>query len=84
MLKIISEHFAIISALITGTALFAAIVFLLGYLSLFDLNLVWIIAYSDILKFGLIGIGICSTILFVLTNHVDEASEWVNGKFRTC
>ncbi len=61
MLDFLTKNFAVISAATTGVAACMAMVFLFAYLSVFDWNLIWIVEYTDIIKFCLIGVAILSS-----------------------
>jgi hypothetical protein len=59
-LTFLSEHFALISALVFVVATLAAAVFMYAYVSVFDWRLIWLVEYSDVLKVGLVGVGVVS------------------------
>ena len=54
----ITKNFVALSAAVTIFSIALAMAFLLSYLSVFDWNLIWIIEYTDLLKFGAIGMVI--------------------------
>jgi hypothetical protein len=78
----LAQHFAMVSALALFAAVIAAVVFLSGYLSVFDWRLIWIIEYPDILKFALVVIGLLSSFLYLLQSAVLHffAKEETEGK----
>src|SRR5262249_31772182 len=59
--------------------------FLYGYLSVFDWQLIWIIEYTDILKFGLVVLAVASGIFFfvlaLITNLITNLPSF-EGKTR--
>src|SRR4029077_12229781 len=52
LVRFISEHFAVFSLLGAVFVVLCSTLFLYGYLTVFDRQLIWIIEYPDILKFG--------------------------------
>src|SRR5262249_55864780 len=85
LLSFITAHFAIFSLL--GLLLFVlcSTLFLYGYLSVFDWQLIWIIEYTDILKFGLVVLAVASGIFFfvlaLITNLITNLPGF-EGKTR--
>jgi len=65
LLSFITAHFAVFSLLGLVVVVLCATLFLYGYLSTFDWQLIWIIEYTDILKFGLVASALISTVIFV-------------------
>lgn len=57
LLGFVSEHFAVFSFL-GLLAVLCSTLFLYGYLTVFDQQLIWIIEYPDILKFGLVALAV--------------------------
>jgi hypothetical protein len=83
-LKLITENFAVLSSSTLVLAVLCATVFLYGYLAVFDWHLIWIVEYSDILKFGLVAVAIISgSVLIIqqLFNYVMIVME-KQGKAR--
>jgi MFS family permease len=66
LVKAIKENFVVVSgtALIFGVVL--ASTFVTAYLTVFDWHLLWFIQYTDIITFGLLGLGIISGSLIIL------------------
>ena len=50
LVRFISEHFAVFSLLGAVFVVLCSTLFLYGYLTVFDRQLIWIIEYPDILK----------------------------------
>jgi len=66
LLSLISPNFAVFSLLGLIVVVLCSTLFVYGYLSTFDLQLIWII-YPDILKFGLVALALISaTFAFAL------------------
>ena len=76
----LSPHFAVVSALTIIIAVFCSTVFLYGYLSVFDWHLIWIIEYSDVLKFGLVVVAIISGFIVYINMITDDVLVWMNAE----
>jgi hypothetical protein len=72
-LETVRENFGPISAFAGLTALLGSTVFLYGYLSVFDWRLIWVIEYSDVLKFGLIIFAVLTGSLYFLQGYATDA-----------
>jgi hypothetical protein len=75
MIDFLTKNLALVSAAITLFSACMVMVFLFAYLSVFDWNLIWIIEYSNIIKFSLIGIAFMSGsafLLYIIFNHVHD------------
>jgi hypothetical protein len=72
LLSFITAHFAVFSLLGLVVVVLCCTLFLTGYLSVFDLQLIWIIEYPDILKFGLIAVALISTTIFLVHGAVQN------------
>jgi hypothetical protein len=77
MFKFLSENFALVSAAITAVTACIVMTFLFAYLSVFDWALIWIIEYTDIIKFSLIGVAIVSSLWFFLFYISSKAYNWM-------
>ena len=77
LLSFITAHFAVFSALSLVVIVLSSTIFLYGYLTAFDWQLIWIIEYPDILKFGLVALAVISSFIFIIqgivANIVDAA-----------
>jgi hypothetical protein len=73
---LVLNNFAVVSA--AATVLVACIVmaFLYAYLSIFDESLIWLIEYTDIIKFCLVGVAIISGIVFTPFTLFDVIRKW--------
>ena len=56
-------NFASVSAIGLFAITVYSTIFVYAYLSMFDWRLIWIVEYSDILKIGLVALGIISGVL---------------------
>ena len=84
LLSFITAHFAVCSLLGLVGVVLCCTLFLYGYLSVFDIQLIWIIEYPDILKFGLVALALISTTIFlihVFVQNIFTASR-LKGKKR--
>src|SRR5712691_3115650 len=72
LLKFISENFAVLSSSTLVFAVLCATVFLYTYLSVFDWNLIWIVEYPDILKFGLVAVAIISGFISIIQSLINQ------------
>jgi len=84
LLSFISGYFAVFSLLGLVAIVLCSTLFLYGYLSVFDWQLIWIIEYPDILKFGLVALAVISSIILAITTIVAHliASSRHRGKAR--
>jgi len=84
LLSFISEHFAVFSLLGLLFAVLCSTLFLYGYLTVFDQQLIWIIEYPDILKFGLVALAVLSTIILIVQALIANAisAARLEGKTR--
>jgi hypothetical protein len=85
LLSFISGHFGVFSLLGLLLAVLCSTLFLYGYLSVFDWQLIWIIEYPDILKFGLVALAVISGIIFTinaLIANAISATRFGRGKQR--
>jgi hypothetical protein len=73
VLENVRENFGPISAVAGVTALLGSTVFLYGYLSVFDWRLIWVIEYSDVLKFGLIIFAVLTGSVYFLQGYATDA-----------
>jgi len=80
LVSFISEHFAVFSLLGLVVAVLCSTFFLYGYLSTFDWQLIWIIEYPDILKFGLVALAVISGILLTLQALVQNVTNAIRLK----
>jgi hypothetical protein len=77
-MEFLTKHFVALSALIIASASVLAMVFLTSYLGTFDWNLVWLIEYSDLAKFGLMAVAVITPLLSLLYNQIDAVRSWVS------
>jgi hypothetical protein len=73
VLENVRENFAPISAFAGLTAVLGSTVFLYAYLSIFDWRLIWVIEYSDVLKFGLIIFAVLTGYLVLIQGYATNA-----------
>ena len=69
----VRENFGPISAVAGLTALLGSTVFLYGYLLVFDWRLIWVIEYSDVIKFGLIIFAVLTGSVTFLQGYATDA-----------
>jgi hypothetical protein len=70
LLDFLTKHFLVLSTVITSLLTALTFIFIVSYVSVFDVSIIWIIEYTDILKFVFISLGIASglvTLLFSLS-----------------
>jgi hypothetical protein len=64
--QIVKDNFAVASGLVVIVGVGLATLFLYSYLGIFGWHLIWFVQYSDILAFGIIGVGIiCGAFIFL-------------------
>ena len=81
-----SANFAAISAGTIVTSAAVTTVLLASYLSALDRQLIWLIEYTDILKFGIVVVSICSAYAWYIHGHIEDTLRTLNedkGKSRT-
>src|SRR5262245_6442949 len=66
LLNFITAHFAVFSLLGLVVTVLCSTLIVYGYLSEFDSQLIWIIEYTDILKFGLVALALISSAILVV------------------
>jgi hypothetical protein len=71
-LAFVREHPALASTALAVTGLTAAAFFLIGYATSFDGQLIWLVEYPDILKFGLIGMAVAGGWLITAWNYGSQ------------
>ena|ERR1700730_4034217 len=72
VLDFLTKHFAVLSTAITSILTAVTFIFIFSYISVFDFGIIWIIEYTDILKFVLIALGLASglvTLIFVFSRY---------------
>jgi hypothetical protein len=77
MIDFLTKNFALVSAAITILSACMVMVFLFAYLSVFDWNLIWIVEYSDIIKFSLIGVAFISGSAFFVFTIFHHVQNWL-------
>jgi NADH:ubiquinone oxidoreductase subunit 6 (subunit J) len=77
MLDYLTRYFVGLSAIVVVAAAAVSMLFLTAYLTVFDWNLVWLVEYSDLAKFGLMAVAIISPLLAMLGNQLDAFYKWV-------
>src|SRR5262245_6096612 len=80
LLSFVSGHFGVFSLLGLVAAVLCSTLFLYGYLTVFDWQLIWIIEYPDILKFGLVGLAVISGILLTLQIIAQNITNAIRSK----
>lgn len=73
-IRFINENFLTISAAATAIGGAAALIFITGYLIVFDSSLVWIIEYTDIIKFVIVAASIITVAIAVIGGLSDLIS----------
>src|SRR5262245_55412720 len=66
LLNFITAHFAVFSLLGLVVTVLCSTLIVYGYLSEFDSQLIWIIEYTDILKFGLVALALISSAILAV------------------
>src|SRR5262249_11989235 len=66
LLNLVTAHFAVFSLLGLVVTVLCSTLFVYGYLREFDSQLIWIIEYTDILKFGLVALALISSAILVV------------------
>jgi hypothetical protein len=65
---------------VSVTAILSSTVFLYGYLSVFDWHLIWIIEYSDVLKFGLVVFAVVTGFFYFISGYVEDAYHLISAE----
>src|SRR5262249_35501937 len=66
LLNLVTAHFAVFSLLGLVVTVLCSMLFVYGYLKEFDSRLIWIIEYTDILKFGLVALALISSAILAV------------------
>ena len=74
----IAKNFAVASAVAVLGAASASVVFLVGYLSVFDWTLIWLVEYSDLTKLFLIFGALLSLVSAFIVSFVSNLMEDVS------
>jgi hypothetical protein len=77
MIDFLTKNFGLVSAAIAVFSACMVMVFLFAYLAVFDWNLIWIVEYSDIIKFSLIGVALMSGFAFFVFTIFDHVHKWL-------
>lgn len=79
LVEFASEHFVLFSALAILGGVLAATVFTFSYLAVFDIRLIWIVEYGDILKVGLVFavviVGCAAWISLLIENFIANVAS---------
>jgi hypothetical protein len=70
-IEFINKNFLTLSAVATAFGVAASIIFITGYLVVFDRNLIWVIEYQDVFKFALIASSLIAASLFFVGGMSD-------------
>jgi hypothetical protein len=73
VLDFATKYFAVLSAAAVAVGSSLVVIFIYGYLAVFDWNLIWIIEYQDITKFTLIVIALGVTVVPTLSGFSNLA-----------
>lgn len=66
VLEFCTKHFLVLSTVITSLLTSITFIFIVSYLSVFDFSIIWIIEYTDIVKFVFIALGlVAGLVLFI-------------------
>jgi hypothetical protein len=79
-LGIVSQHFAVASALTVIVGIFCSTIFLYGYIRVFDWHLIWIIEYGDVLKFGLVVVAFMAAFFYQIQSTADDVLKLMAGE----
>lgn len=81
MLDFLTKYFAVLSAALLGLSSSVVIVFVFGYLYIFDWNLIWIVEYLDMTKFMLLTIAIAISLYISVQSYGNLASNVAHADF---
>ena len=83
LIKIAVDNFAALSAISSAVAASLSMIFIFGYLSVFNTSLIMILEYSDIFKFILLGICIGFGLLAAFLSVINIAIYTIKDKATT-
>lgn len=69
-LKFANEHMALFTVMIAGLGLVSSLLFITGYLMVFDWRLIWVIEYQDLIKIGLIAVVFVFSLLISVNAYL--------------
>lgn len=75
LLEFATKNFALASATLAALGYLIGTVFLYSYLSFFDWHLIWLVEYSDVLKFGIVAFAFLSSFSFLFWAFADDAAR---------
>jgi len=83
LLKFVVDNFAALSAIFSAVAASLSMVFIFGYLAVFNTSFIMILEYSDIIKFILIGICIGFGLLAAFISVINISISVMRNKTTT-
>ena len=72
-LDFLTKHFLVLSSAIAAAGLFLAVITLAGYNHAFDVRLLWIVEYSDLVKIGLVFVALICAYITLLDSYFSTA-----------
>jgi len=73
------QVFSPISAALLGLSIVITIAFVFAYLAVFDWTLIWVIEYSDVAKFWLMGVALLAAFLTVVNSVGSNVYLWLQN-----
>jgi hypothetical protein len=77
--EFLSQHILLVTALAAVTGVATATAGLSAYLRVFDWRLIWVIEYPDVLKWGLVAVGMVLPLAYFAWAFMRDAIDWVLG-----
>lgn len=79
-LEFLTKHFLVLSAAATIFGSAVTIIFVTGYLYSFDPSLIWIVEYSDMLKFAIIGTALFAASAGLIIGYWQDTVMLLNSQ----
>jgi hypothetical protein len=80
--EFVSKHLLLVTSLAIVLGVTAATAGIGAYLRVFDWRLVWVIEYADVLKWGLVAIGVMSAFISLGWAMIDVVDDAVKANWR--
>lgn len=78
LIDYLTKNFVVLSAIVIAIASALTMLFLTVYLAFFDWTLIWLIEYSDLAKFFLLGTALLCAVFLIFNAVLPQAGIWLD------
>jgi hypothetical protein len=78
LIDYLTKNFVVLSAIVIALASALTMLFLTVYLAFFDWTLIWLIEYSDLAKFFLLGTALLCALFLIFNAVIPQAGIWID------